>query len=198
MISLSGGRLGNPPDMPAPAFNIPPTNGSNPAARAGGPPAGGPTAGARPSGAAGPPGGGAAGPFAAIAAAANAPSDCDFSYISTSGENEPSSQVLVETSSWADKYGCRPRKLVEEVADSKAGYIYDSSRQEFGSDAWGRLPRGGKAQVMEYTGCHDGRIVLDIRRMGKGHTEGFEPNVTEKIVQLMQRAKGGKLRSNKS
>ena len=40
LLTLSGGRLGNPPDMPAsaPTFSIPPTNGSNPAARAGGPP----------------------------------------------------------------------------------------------------------------------------------------------------------------
>ena len=86
---------------------------------------------------------------------------------------------------------------MEQVVDTKAGYIYDSSRQEFGTDAWGRLPRGGSAQVMEYTGCRDGRIVADVRRMGKGHTEGFEPKITEKIVQMMKQAKGGKIRNER-
>ncbi len=28
-------------------------------------------------------------------------------------------------------------------------------------------------------GCNDGRVVADVIRLGKGHTEGLEPNVTE-------------------
>ena len=28
-------------------------------------------------------------------------------------------------------------------------------------------------------GCNDGRVVADVVRLGKGHTKGLEPNVTE-------------------
>jgi poly(3-hydroxybutyrate) depolymerase len=33
--------------------------------------------------------------------------------------------------------------------------------------------------------CRDGRVVADVIRLGKGHTEGFEPRVTEEIVKMM-------------
>lgn len=195
-VSLSGGRVGNPPGAPAPQFNIPPTNGSGgrTGSQVGGPPgAGGPPPGARPPGAGGPPPGG---PGGAIAAAQNVSLDCDFSFIFANGEHEPSAQTLATTSSWAEKYGCRPRATTEKIADVKAGYVYDSSRQEFGTDAWGRLPRGGTAEVMEYRNCREGRVVADVMRRGKGHTEGLEPKVTEKLIDMMQSAKGGKLRAN--
>jgi pimeloyl-ACP methyl ester carboxylesterase len=184
LLSLSGGRMGNPPGTPPSALVIPPINGSSPR------PAGPPRAGAG-----GPPSG-ANGPLAAIAAAESALNDCDFSYIFANGEHEPSSQTRAVTSSWAEKYGCRPREQTDEIVDAKAGYVYDASRQEFGSDMWGRLPRGGSAVVMEYRGCHDNRLVADVMRKGKGHTEGLEPHVTEKLVQMMVKAPGGKLRAS--
>ena len=45
-----------------------------------------------------------------------------------------------------------------------------------------------------YPGCKGGRLVADVVRRDKGHTEGLEPNVTEKLIQLMVAAPGGKLR----
>jgi hypothetical protein len=36
-----------------------------------------------------------------------------------------------------------------------------------------------------YPRCTGGHVVADVVRMGKGHTEGLEPNVTEEIVRLM-------------
>ena len=39
----------------------------------------------------------------------------------------------------------------------------------------------------------DGRVVADVVRIDKGHTEGLEPNVVEELVKLMVSAKGGKL-----
>jgi hypothetical protein len=45
------------------------------------------------------------------------------------------------------------------------------------------------AQVFVYPGCEGGRFVADIVRVGKGHTEGLESNVTEAIVKLMVSAK---------
>ena len=46
---------------------------------------------------------------------------------------------------------------------------------------------------MTYSGCKDGRVVADVVRIDKGHTEGLEPKITEELVTLMQSAKGGKL-----
>lgn len=57
----------------------------------------------------------------------------------------------------------------------------------------GLLPAPGKGHVMVYDGCKDGRVVADVVRLDKGHTEGLEPNVTEELVRLMLTAKGGKL-----
>ena len=43
-----------------------------------------------------------------------------------------------------------------------------------------------------YPKCKDGRVVADVVRLEKGHTEGLEPKVTEALVKLMLSAKGGK------
>ena len=75
----------------------------------------------------------------------------------------------------------------------RPGMIYDRSRQNPPNPAWGLLPAPGKAHVMVYDGCKDGRVVADVVRLDKGHTEGLEPNVTEELVRLMLSAKGGKL-----
>lgn len=66
---------------------------------------------------------------------------------------------------------------------------YDGTRQDTGSDAWGRLPRPGSAKTFEYPKCKDGRLVADVVRMGKGHAEGLEPHVTEQLVKLIVSAK---------
>jgi hypothetical protein len=82
---------------------------------------------------------------------------------------------------------------VEEIVDTKAGYVYDGSRQNPPVPAWGLLPGPGKAMVFQYPNCKDGRVVADVVRVDKGHTEGLEPNVTEALVKLMLSAKGGKI-----
>ncbi|MFI4934761.1 MAG: hypothetical protein ACHP7N_09105 [Caulobacterales bacterium] len=38
-------------------------------------------------------------------------------------------------------------------------------------------------------------MVADIVKIAKGHTEGYEPNVTEEIIKLAASAKGGKIAS---
>jgi hypothetical protein len=43
-----------------------------------------------------------------------------------------------------------------------------------------------------YPGAKDGRVIADVVRLGKGHTEGLEPKVTEALVQLIVSAPGGK------
>ena len=38
-----------------------------------------------------------------------------------------------------------------------------------------------------------GRVVADVVRMDKGHTEGLEPKVTEELVKMIVAAPGGKV-----
>ncbi len=160
-LSLSGGRVGGSPGR---------GNFSNLAAR--GPAPGG----------GGAPGGG---PSGGRGATTTALPDNDFSFIYETGQHEMDAKGLPESSAWAAKEGCGVRSRKADVSDTKPGYVYDSRRQDPGSDAWGRLPRPGTAEVFEYEKCKDGRMVADIVREGKGHTEGLEPHVTEDLVKLM-------------
>jgi hypothetical protein len=116
---------------------------------------------------------------------------CDFSHIFATGEHEIS--ALPKTSERAQKYGCSAEPKRREVVDVKAGYVYDSSRQNPGSKGWGLLPRPGKAEFLTYRSCRDKRVVADVVRIDKGHTEGLEPKVTEELVKLMLSARGGKI-----
>ena len=117
----------------------------------------------------------------------------EFSFIYETGQREMDEKGLPESSEWAAKLGCGPRSAPVEIADTKAGYVYDGSRQNPPVPAWGLLPAPGKARVLQYTGCKDGRVVADVVRIDKGHTEGLEPAVTEELVKLMLSAKGGKI-----
>jgi len=117
----------------------------------------------------------------------------DFSFIFETGEREMDEKGLPVASEWASKYGCGPRRKQEDVADSKAGYVYDGTRQNPPNPPWGLLPRPGNAQVLVYPNCTGGRVIADVVRLEKGHTEGLEPNATEALVKLMVSAPGGKI-----
>ena len=176
-LSLSGGRLGGNPGRAASfgAVRIAP-----PGAAAGAAPAAG----------------SAAAPGAAFAAAAAALRELpavDFSHIYAIGQREIDDKGVPETSDWAKKYSCGTPGKPEEIVDTTAGYVYDGTRQNPPNPAWGLLPAPGKAQVHVHGGCKDGRVVADVVRLDKGHTEGLEPNVTEALVKLMLSAKGGKI-----
>lgn len=193
-ISLSGGRNG--PTVSAgrgfgtgglPVYRQVP---GQPAAAA---PAGpGAAAAGGPPGAGGAPGGGAAGGPPGGGAASSTNPTCDFSTIYTAGEYE---NTPAEASPIADRFGCKARVKEEDVVDPKPGYVWDATRQDPGSDGWGHYPRSGRAAVWVYPGCKDGRVVADVSRLQKGHTEGLEPNVTDKLIQLAVSAKGGKIKS---
>jgi hypothetical protein len=165
-LSLSGGRLGGAPGR-ASFGNI------------GAAPAGG--------------GRGGSPDLAAAAAALREAPSSEFSFIFATGEREMDEKGIPESSSWAAKLGCGARRKVDHVVDAKAGYIYDRSRQNPPNPAWGLLPRPGEADIYSYAGCRGGRVVADVVRHEKGHTEGLEPNVTEALVKLMVSASGGKL-----
>jgi len=132
---------------------------------------------------------------AAPTGAAAAPDDggaCDYSFIFENGANET---IPGDTSPIATKFGCGARKQEEDVVDPKAGYVWDATRQDPGSDGWGHYPRSGRAEVYTFPNCKDGRVVADVVRLQKGHTEGLEPNVTDKLAALAVSAKGGKIKN---
>ncbi len=177
-LSLSGGRLGGNPGRSA---TFSPVG------------AGAPSAGAASAGAPGRPGSGGSSAMASAMAALRELPEADFSFIYTTGQREMDEKGLPENSDWAKKYSCGPRRLQGEVVDTKAGYVYDSTRLNLLRPGWGLLPAPGKAQVFVYPDCKDGRVVADVVRLDKGHTEGLEPKVTEELIKLMLSAKGGKL-----
>lgn len=173
-LSLSGGRLGGNPGRAA-------TFGAGIAP----PGAAAQTGAARPAG---------PGPeFAAAAARLNEPPAHEFSFIYATGEREIDDKGVPVASAWASKLGCGAKRQPKVVTDTKAGYVYDGSRQNPPNPAWGLLPGPGKAQVMAYADCRDGRVVADVVRLEKGHTEGLEPMISEELVMMMLAAKGGKL-----
>ncbi len=165
-LSLSGGRLGGQPGR----ANF-------------GPPRTAATGSASP----------AAASMASAMAALREPPAADFSFIYATGQREIDDKGVPESSDWAKKYSCGPRRKPEEVVDTKAGYVYDTTRQNPPNPAWGLPPAPGKAQVFVYPDCKDGRVVADVVRLDKGHTEGLEPKITEELIKLMLSAKGGKI-----
>jgi pimeloyl-ACP methyl ester carboxylesterase len=170
-LSLSGGRLGGNPGR-AGSFGPPRSAAARPSST---PSALTPSA------------------MSASAAALSKLPDSEFSHIYATGVREIDDKGIPEASEWAKKLSCGPRQAALEIVDRKAGYVYDSSRLREMNTAWGLLPAGGKAQILTYSNCKDGRVVADVVRLEKGHTEGLEPNITEELVKLMVNAKGGKI-----
>jgi hypothetical protein len=194
-LSLSGGRLGGAPGRAA-NFGPPRAVAAGSGSPATGAAAAGTAApGVTPAGAQGGSGGTPAGNSAMTAAMAalREPPAVDFSFIYAIGQREIDDKGVPETSDWAAKYSCGPRRKLEEIVDTKAGYVYDSTRQNPPNPAWGLPPAPGKAHVYVYPNCKDGLVVADVIRIDKGHTEGLEPKVTEELIKLMLSAKSGKI-----
>lgn len=122
--------------------------------------------------------------------------EVEMSHIFTTGEHEIAS--LPQTSPWAEKYGAGPRERRADIVDSEPGQIYDTSRIDIGTKEWGLTPRPGAAQMWVCPNAKGGRVIADIVRLDKGHTEGLEPKVTEEIVKLIVSAPGGKANALKS
>lgn len=119
--------------------------------------------------------------------------DCDFSFIFAVGEHEI--EALPEDSPWAEKYGAGERVRMDDVVDTQPGQIYDTTCEGFMTKEWGMKPRPGTAEVFVYPNARDGRVIADVVRLDKGHTEGLEPHITEALVELMLREPGGKLQA---
>lgn len=116
--------------------------------------------------------------------------DADISFIFATGEHEM--VTLPETSPWAEKYGASPRLRLPDVVDEQPGKVYDSGREGRSTPGWGLAPRPGTARVFVYPNARGRRLIADVVRMDKGHTEGLEPKITEALIQMMVAAPGGK------
>lgn len=121
------------------------------------------------------------------------PLTADFSFIYATGEHEIAS--LPETSPWAERYGAGARVERPDVVDAVAGKIHDGRWGDNGTKSWGRDPRPGTAKIYVFPEARDGRVIADVVRLDKGHTEGLEPKVTEELVKLVISAPGGKARA---
>ena len=117
----------------------------------------------------------------------------DFSFIYETGRREMDDKGLPGTTEWAAKYKCGAAGKPQEIVDTRGGYVYDSTRQNPPNPAWGLLPAPGKAEIYIYPDCKDSKVVADVVRLDKGHTEGLEPQITEELIKLMLSARGGKL-----
>ncbi len=90
------------------------------------------------------------------------------------------------------KYGAGPRVRLADVVDDQPGQIHDTTREGKSTPAWGLSPRPGTAQVYQYPNARDGRVIADVVRLDKGHTEGLEPRITEELIKMIVAAPGGK------
>ncbi len=117
----------------------------------------------------------------------------DLSFIFATGEHEIAS--LPETSPWAERYGAGPRVRLPDVVDEAPGKIHDGRWDDNATLSWGRKPRPGTAEVYVFPGARDGRVIADVVRLDKGHTEGLEPRITRELLRMIVSAPGGKARA---
>jgi hypothetical protein len=117
--------------------------------------------------------------------------DADLSFIFATGEHEIAE--LPAESAWAQRYGAGARVRQPDVVDTEPGQVWDKLRQDYSTPQWGLAPRPGTAQIYIYPGARGGRLIADVVRLDKGHTEGLEPRITEELVKLMVAAPSGKL-----
>jgi hypothetical protein len=78
-----------------------------------------------------------------------------------------------------------------DVVDTEKGQVSDTAANR--GPSWGREARPGTAQIYVFPNTRDGRVIADVVRLDKGHTEGLEPKITEELIKMMVSAPGGKL-----
>jgi hypothetical protein len=165
-LSLSGGRIGG----------VPRADGAGPPANPSGPQPSLPTA-----------------ELARIRASLAGLPDADLSFIFATGEHEIAE--LPAESAWAQRYAAGARVRQPDVVDTEPGQVWDKFRESYSTPQWGLLPRPGTAEVYVYPGARGGRVIADVVRLDKGHTEGLEPHITEELVKIMVAAPSGKLQA---
>jgi len=115
--------------------------------------------------------------------------DCDISFIFSTGGHEI--VKLPETSPWAEKYNTGPRVRMPDVVDTEKGQVTGATPGR--GPSWGREARPGTAEVYVFPNARGNRVIADVVRIDKGHTEGYEPKIAEELIRMMVAAPGGKL-----
>ena len=115
--------------------------------------------------------------------------DCDISFIFSTGGLEI--VKLTETSPWAEKYNAGPRVRMPDIVDTEKGQVTGATPGR--GPSWGREARPGTAEFYVFPNAHGGRVIADVVRLDKGHTEGYEPKITEELIKMVVAAPGGKL-----
>lgn len=171
-VSLAGNRVGGAGSGFPPEFGAF-MDRSGLGGRTGGPPPGAPPTGGR---------GPGVGPTAA-------PSCGQFSHIYSTGDQDSlGGNPVPATSTLANALGCGPRVRLKDIVDRQGGRVYDARDREAPLPGWGKEARPGTTEVFEFSRCPGHRVVADFVRLGKGHTEGLEPKVTEAIIRKMVEA----------
>jgi len=112
--------------------------------------------------------------------------ECEFSFILETGSEDTIGNRFPDRAPWADRLECGAKEDRGTIEDPVAGYVYDTRTEGRPSiPGWGGEPAPGEATFHQYRDCRDGRVVAEFVRQEKGHTEGHEANVTERILQLM-------------
>lgn len=121
---------------------------------------------------------------------------CEFSHIFTTGDQDSAGRAGIPTTSpVAETFNCGIRMRQAIIEDTVPGKVWDSRTEgRPNRPGWGGEPGPGTADVYAFQDCDDGRVVADVIRLNKGHTEGLEPRITEELVRLMVSAPGGKVR----
>src|SRR5262249_28813583 len=116
--------------------------------------------------------------MASAMAALREPPAADFSFIYETGQREMDDKGIPETSAWAAKYGCGPRRSAAEIVDTQPGYVYDSTQAESAESGLGTAAGGREGSGLRLSGLQErqGDSRRRARRQGphrrpraKGH-----------------------------
>jgi hypothetical protein len=119
------------------------------------------------------------------AGAALPPACGEFSHIYSTGSVDLLGAPIPEASTLAASLGCGARTRRPDIVDTKGGYVEFPQGRPAPLAGWGKEARGGTTEFYVFPNCRGGRVVADLIRVEKGHTEGLEPKVTEEIVKLV-------------
>ena len=119
------------------------------------------------------------------------PPTCDFSHIFETGEHEIS--ALPTASERAKMYGCAATTQAPRGGRHQGRLRLRRHAAESGLEGLGAAAAARHGRDPYLRGCRDKRVVADVVRLDKGHTEGLEPRVTEELVKMMLAARGGKI-----
>jgi hypothetical protein len=101
---------------------------------------------------------------------------------------------MPDTSPWAERYEASARVQLPDVVDTEPGQVWDNRWETF-KPSWGRQARPGTARLFIYPNAKGGRVIADVVRLDKGHTEGLEPKITEELIKMIVAAPSGKARA---